>query len=47
MELPRMVKEIHRRAAKASIKEFRTTNCVPKIARDQTTSIDLILMEYK
>merc|ERR1712081_59059 len=44
---PRMVAEVHRRAAKAAIKNFRTTTYVPKIARDWKTKIDEILMEYK
>ena len=44
---PRMVAEIHRRAAKAAIKEFRTATYVPKLARDRKTSIDKLLMGYK
>merc|ERR1712081_46764 len=44
---PRLVVEIHKRAAKAQIKEFRTTNYVPKFARDRKAKIDTILMGYK
>ena len=44
---PRMVAEVHRRAAKAAIEEFRTANYVPKLARDRKTSIDTLLMGYK
>merc|ERR1712112_390513 len=42
-----LVTEIHKRAAKAQIKEFRTTNYVPKFARDRKAKIDTILMSYK
>merc|ERR1712081_3497 len=44
---PRMIAEIHRRAAKAAIREFRTTTFVPKLARDRKARIDELLMEYK
>merc|ERR1711954_406595 len=44
---PRMIAEIHRRAAKAAIREFRTTTYVPKLARDRKAQIDELLMEYK
>merc|ERR1711954_598879 len=44
---PRMVAEIHRRAAKAAIREFRTTTFVPKLARDRKARIDELLMDYK
>merc|ERR1712081_73100 len=43
----RLVSEIHKRAAKSQIKEFRTTNFVPKFARDRKTKIDGLLMGYK
>merc|ERR1712081_136124 len=42
-----MVTEVQRRAAKAAIKNFRTTTFVPKMARDRKSKIDEILMEYK
>merc|ERR1711954_403827 len=44
---PRMIAEIHRRAAKAAIREFRTATYVPKLARDRKAQIDELLMEYK
>merc|ERR1711954_471262 len=44
---PRMVAEMHKRAAKAALSEFRTANFVPKIARERKASIDGILMGYK
>merc|ERR1712081_114355 len=44
---PRMITEIHKRAAKAAIREFRTTTFVPKLARDRKARIDELLMEYK
>merc|ERR1712081_35823 len=44
---PRMISEIHRRAAKAAICDFRTTTFVPKIAGDRKARIDELLMEYK
>merc|ERR1712081_167232 len=43
----RLVTEIHKRAAKSQIKDFRTTNFVPKFARDRKTKIDGLLMGYK
>ena len=43
----RLVTEIHKRAAKSQIKEFRTTNFVPKFARDRKAKIDGLLMGYK
>merc|ERR1712081_88617 len=43
----RLVVEIHKRAARSQIKEFRTTNFVPKFARDRKTKIDSLLMGYK
>merc|ERR1711954_6758 len=39
--------EIHIRAAKSQIKEFRTTTFVPKIAWDRKAKIDGLLMGYK
>merc|ERR1711954_592165 len=44
---PRMISEIHLRAAKAAIRDFRTTTYVPKLARDRKAQIDELLMEYK
>merc|ERR1711954_423687 len=44
---PRMITEIHKRAAKAAICEFRTTTFVPKLARDRKARIDELLMEYR
>ena len=44
---PRLVVEIHRRAARSQIKEFRTTNYVPKFARDRKGKVDSLLMAYK
>merc|ERR1711954_29 len=43
----RLVTEIHRRASKSPIKDFRTTNYVPKFARDRKGKVDNILMGYK
>merc|ERR1711954_47595 len=44
---PRMISEIHRRAAKAALKDFRTANFVPKLARDRKGKIDELLMSYR
>merc|ERR1711954_142487 len=44
---PRMINEIHRRAAKASIKDFRMTTFIPKLARDRKAGADRLLMDYK
>merc|ERR1712082_229872 len=44
---PRLVIEIHKRAAKAQIKDFRTTNFVPKFARDRKAKVNNILMGCK
>merc|ERR1712081_87258 len=44
---PRMVAEMHKRAAKAALSEFRTANFVPKLSRERKASIDGILMGYK
>merc|ERR1712112_641626 len=43
----RLVIEIHKRAARSQIKEFRTTNFVPKFARDRKAKVDALLMGYK
>merc|ERR1711954_330719 len=43
----RLVAEIYRRAQKSGLKDFRTTICVPKAARDRKTSIDRLLLGYK
>merc|ERR1712081_163936 len=43
----RLVSEIHRRAAKLSLKSFRTTLYVSKVARDRKGSVDRLLMAYK
>merc|ERR1711954_437918 len=43
----RLVLEIHRGAAKSSLKSFRSTLFVPKVARDRKNSVDRILMAYK
>merc|ERR1711954_627510 len=44
---PCMVGEIHRRAAKASLKDFKTCTFILKIARDCKARVDSLLMEYK
>merc|ERR1712081_5469 len=44
---PRLVTEIHKRAAKSALSEFRTCTFVPKLARDRKSKIDNILMGYK
>merc|ERR1712081_77168 len=43
----RLVVEIHKGAARSQIKEFCTTNFVPKFARDRKAKVDSILMGYK
>merc|ERR1711954_427448 len=43
----RLVALIHQRAAKSSLKSFRTTLYVPKLARDWKASADQLLMAYK
>merc|ERR1712082_266665 len=43
----RLVTEIHKRAAKSQIKDFRTTNFVPKFARGRKAKVDNISMGYK
>merc|ERR1712081_71557 len=44
---PRLVALIHQRAAKSSLRSFRTTLYVPKLARDRKSSADRLLMSYK
>merc|ERR1711954_421401 len=44
---PRMVAELHKRAARASLKDFKTSTYIPKIARDRQSSISKMLMDYK
>merc|ERR1711954_160321 len=44
---PRLVQEIHKRAQKSALKDFRTTIFVPKAARDRKSSIDRLLVAYK
>merc|ERR1712243_390074 len=39
--------ELHKRSAKAKLKEFRTATFIPKIARDRKTAVDKILLDYK
>merc|ERR1711954_205377 len=43
----RLVNEIHKRAQKSALKDFRTTIFVPKVARDRKGCIDRLLMGYK
>merc|ERR1711954_245745 len=44
---PRLVTEIHRRAAKAALHDFKTCTFVPKIACERKSNVDELLMEYK
>merc|ERR1711954_292428 len=44
---PRLVSLIHQRAAKSSLKSFRTALFVPKLARNRKSSADRLLMTYK
>merc|ERR1711954_102088 len=44
---PRLVAEIHKRAAKSGLSDFRTCTFVPKLARDRKAKIDNLLMGYK
>merc|ERR1711954_541902 len=44
---PRMVQELHKRTARAPTKEFKTSNFIPKLARDRQASATKMLMEYK
>merc|ERR1711954_540214 len=41
------VSEIHRRAAKSRLKDFRTTTFIPKFAQDRKAKFDGLLMSYK
>merc|ERR1711954_362377 len=43
----RLVSLIHQRAAKSSLKSFRTTLYVPKLAKNRKSSADHLLMAYK
>ena len=43
----RLVSEIHKRAQKSALKDFRTTVYVPKAARDRKSALDRILLDYK
>merc|ERR1712081_92369 len=43
----RLVIEIHKQAARSQIKEFQTTNYIPKFARDRKMKVDSLLMGYK
>merc|ERR1712081_4961 len=43
----RLVSEIHKRAARSGIKNFRTTTFIPKVARDRKAKFDSLLMGYK
>ena len=44
---PVVVKEVHRRAIKASSNNFRTAHFIPSIARERKASADKILLDYK
>merc|ERR1712081_113057 len=44
---PRLVSELHRRAAKAALKEFRTCTYILKITRERKYCVDQLLLEYK
>merc|ERR1711954_285534 len=44
---PRMVIELHKRSAKAKLKDFRTATFIPKIARDRKSAVDKVLLDYK
>merc|ERR1711954_509306 len=44
---PRMVIELHKRSAKAKLKDFRTATFIPKIARDRKSAADKVLLDYK
>merc|ERR1711954_504784 len=44
---PRMIVELHKRAAKAKLKDFKTATFIPKIARDRKNAIDKLLLDYK
>merc|ERR1711954_20600 len=44
---PRMVTELHKRSAKAMLKDFKTATYIPKIARDRKSAVDKLLLTYK
>merc|ERR1711954_49948 len=44
---PRLVTELHWRAAKAMLKDFKTCFYIPKIARERKNCIDKLLLDYK
>merc|ERR1712081_122334 len=44
---PKMIVEIHKRAAKAASNSFRTATFVPPLARSRKTALDKLLMSYK
>ena len=41
---PRLVAEMHRRAAKSAIKDFRTMTFIPKLACDRKSTLNKLLM---
>merc|ERR1711954_294855 len=43
----RLDSEIHKRAARSGIKNFRNTTFIPKFARDRKAKVDGLLMGYK
>merc|ERR1711954_260843 len=43
----RLVNEIHKRAQKSALSDFRTTIFVPKAARDRKGCVDRLLLGYK
>merc|ERR1712081_57364 len=44
---PRIISEIHRRSARAAIKDFRSLTFIPKIVRERKQAVDELLLEYK
>merc|ERR1712081_103475 len=44
---PKMIIEVHKRAAKAASNSFRTATFVPPLARSRKTALDKLLMSYK
>merc|ERR1712081_65553 len=44
---PWLVSEIHKRAAKSALRDFRTMTYIPKIARDRKARVDALLIGYK
>merc|ERR1712081_76034 len=44
---PWLVSEIHKRAAKSALRDFRTMTYIPKIARDRKARVEALLMDYK